>query len=120
MASHGADRTSGSHHKDWYTELESSGRLNRLMYRVTGILGLTTGVGIIAWGVWSLLAAIGTLFYEQEAAMTVEEILVNNAFSEGLLLSPVIIALGVVILELRKIQETMQAAIDRKPGGDRT
>ena len=88
--------------KDW----ETSGRLNRTMYRVTGVLGLTTGIGVIAWGIWSLLGTLGTFIYE-ETGLPVEEILINNGFNEGLLLSAVVIALGVIILELKKIQHLM-------------
>ena len=88
--------------KDW----ETSGRLNRTMYRFTGVLGLTTGIGVIAWGVWSLLATVGTFIYE-ETGLPVEEILINNGFNEGTLLSAIVIALGVIILELKKIQHLM-------------
>ena len=82
------------------------GALNRVMYRVTGILGLTTGIGVIAWGVWSLFASLATFVYE-ETGVTVEEILINNGLNEGLMLSAVVIALGVIILELKKIQDIM-------------
>ncbi|MEM7226038.1 MAG: hypothetical protein AAF495_23875 [Pseudomonadota bacterium] len=81
--------------------------LNRLTYRVTGVLGLTTGIGVIAWGVWSLLTSLLTFVYE-ETGVTVEEILANNGLNEGLLLSAVVIALGVIILELKRIQDLMQ------------
>ena len=89
-----------------HKELESSGHLNRTMYKLTGALGLTTGVGVIAWGIWSLVATLATFFYE-ETGLAVEEILVNNGFNEGLLLSAVVIALGVIVLELKKIQDLM-------------
>lgn len=90
-----------------YKELESSKGVNRALYRITSILGLTTGVGVIAWGVWSLFATLATFVYE-ESGVTVQEILINSAFNEGLLLSAVVIALGVIILELRRIQDLME------------
>ena len=99
--------------KTIYREVETSGRVNRTLYRVTNILGLTTGLGVIAWGVWSLIATLATFFYE-ESGVSLEETLVNNAFNEGLLLSAVVIALGVIILELKKIQELMQPDSDRQ------
>ena len=89
-----------------YDELESLGRLNRITYKLTGILGLTTGIGIIAWGLWSLVATLATFVYEEEG-LPVEEILINNGLNEGLLLAPIVVALGVIILELKKIQDLM-------------
>ena len=89
-----------------YKELESVGRLNRIIYRLTGVLGLTTGVGVIAWGLWSLLATLGTFIYEA-GGLPVEEILINNGLNQGLLLAPIVIALGVIVLELKKIQDLM-------------
>ena len=89
-----------------HKELESFGRLNRTIYKLTGALGLTTGVGIIAWGLWSLVETLATLFYKK-SGLAVEEILVNNGFNEGLLLSAIVIALGVIVLELKKIQDLM-------------
>ncbi len=87
-------------------ELKPVGRLHRTMYNVTDVLGLTTGIGVIAWGVWGLVSTLATFFYE-ETGLSVEEILISNAFNEGLLLSAVVIALGVIILELKKIQDLM-------------
>ncbi|MCG8360010.1 MAG: hypothetical protein MI920_30970 [Kiloniellales bacterium] len=94
-----------------YKELESSKLLNRLVFRFTGILGLTTGIGVIAWGVWSLIATIATFVYE-ESGLSTEEILINNAFNEGLLLSAIVIALGVIVLEIKKVQDLMLNAAD--------
>ena len=92
--------------------LDASGRMNRTMYRVTGILGLTTGIGVIGWGIWSLLASIATFAYEETGALPVEEILINNGLNEGMLLSGVVIALGVIILELKKIQALLRIDIE--------
>ena len=93
-------------HKTTFQDLDDSGRLNRILYKLTGLLGLTTGVGVIVWGVWSLFATLATFVYE-ETGVSAEEILINDGLNEGLLLSAVIIALGVVILELKKIQRIL-------------
>ena len=90
-------------HKATYQDLDESGRMNRIMYKLTGLLGLTTGIGVIVWGVWSLFATLATFVYE-ETGVAVEEILINDGLNEGLLLSAIVIALGVIILELKKIQ----------------
>lgn len=98
-------------------ELELTSGMNRFLYKVTGLLGLTTGLGVIAWGVWSVLTSLGTFVYE-EAGASVSEILINNGLNEGLLLSSIVIALGVIILELKKIQILLQQAV-RSPGIDK-
>ena len=92
--------------KATYQDLDDSGRMNRIMYKLTGLLGLTTGIGVIVWGVWSLFATLATFVYE-ETGVAVEEILINDGLNEGLLLSAIVIALGVVILELKKIQQIL-------------
>ena len=101
-----------------YARLDSSSRMDRTTYKVTSLLGLTTGVGVIGWGLWSLIATLGTFFYE-ETGLPVEEILINNGLNEGLLLSAVVIALGVIVLELKRIQAQIErATVDQSP--DRT
>ncbi|MGF1475424.1 MAG: hypothetical protein ACFB6S_07670 [Geminicoccaceae bacterium] len=84
---------------------------NRLMMRLTRFLGLTTGVGVIAWGAWSLLVTIGMTFYER-SGLSEAEILVEDAFNQGLLQSAMLIAIGAVILELRRINETIARRAD--------
>lgn len=84
---------------------------NRLMMWVTGVLGLTTGIGIVAWGAWSLLATIGLSIYER-TALTPDQVLVEDALNQGLLQSAMVIALGVIILELRRIGELLGAQDD--------
>ena len=49
--------------KATYQDLDESGRMNRIMYKLTGLLGLTTGIGVIVWGVWSLFATLATFVY---------------------------------------------------------
>ncbi len=96
-----------------HKEVESPGRVNKTMYRLTSVLGLTTGVGVIAWGVWSLFATVATFVWEETEVVQTNEILVNAGFNEGLLLSAVVIALGVVILELKRIQQLLAMSDDR-------
>ena len=69
--------------------------------------GLTTGIGVIAWGAWSLITTLATFVYEEAGEVSAEEILMNSGLNEGLLLSAVVIALGVIILELKKIQQIL-------------
>ncbi len=88
---------------------------NRVMMRLSGVLGLTTGIGVVAWGVWSLVATILTFVYE-ETGISTEEILINDSLNQGLLLSAVVIALGVMILELKKIQQLLFLQASDKDG----
>ena len=79
---------------------------NRLMMRLSGLLGLTTGIGVVAWGAWSLLITVGVSVYER-TGLEVDEILIEDAFNQGLLQSAMLIALGAIILELRRIGDTL-------------
>lgn len=79
---------------------------NRLMKRLSDLLGLTTGVGVVAWGAWSLLASIALTIYER-SGLTAIEVQIEDAFNQGLLQSAMLIALGAVILELRRIASVL-------------
>lgn len=81
-------------------------KANRLMMWMTGLLGLTTGIGVVAWGAWSLLVTIGLSVYER-TALTPDQVIVEDALNQGLLQSAMLIALGVIILELRRIGELL-------------
>ena len=83
-----------------------SRRSNRLMIWLSSLLGLTTGIGVVAWGAWSLLATIGLTIYER-TALTPDQILVEDAFNQGMLQSAMLIALGAIILELRRIGDSL-------------
>lgn len=79
---------------------------NRLLLRLSNLLGLTTGIGVIAWGAWSMVTTVATFIYE-ETGVSRDEILINSALNDGLLQSAIVIALGMIILELKKIQLLM-------------
>lgn len=81
-------------------------KANRAMMWFTGLLGLTTGIGIIAWGAWSLVVTIGLTIYER-SGLTVDEVVVEDALNQGMLQSAMLIALGVIILELRRIADLL-------------
>ena len=79
---------------------------NKVMLRLSALLGLTTGIGIIAWGAWSMIVTVGMTVYER-SGLTEAEVLIEDAFNQGLLQSAMLVALGVVILELRRVNETL-------------
>lgn len=81
-------------------------RTNQAMMRLTGILGLTTGIGVVAWGAWSLLVTIGLTIYER-SGLSLDQIAIEDALNQGLLQSAMLIALGAIILELRQIGEIL-------------
>lgn len=93
-------------------DAESASRVHRTMFKVSNVLGLTTGIGVIAWGAWSLIATIATFIYEESGA-SLEEILISNGVNQGLLLSAVVIALGVILLELKSIRDLMAPKTDQ-------
>ncbi|MEM8653593.1 MAG: hypothetical protein AAGF36_02530 [Pseudomonadota bacterium] len=88
--------------KELAEERAEESLFNRLMKRFSDFLGLTTGIGVIARGAWSLVTAIALTVYER-SGLTVVEIQIEDAFNQGLLQSAMLIALGAVILELRRI-----------------
>lgn len=80
---------------------------NKVMLRLSDLLGLTTGIGVVAWGAWSLVATVTVSIYER-TGVDVEHIVIEDAFNQGVLQSAMLIALGVIILELRRIGDTLE------------
>lgn len=84
----------------------ASNRSNSLALSVTRLLGLTTGVGVMAWGVWSLVVTVAMTFYER-TGLSEAEIIIEDSLNQGLLQSAMVIALGAIILELRRLNEAL-------------
>lgn len=82
---------------------------NRLMLQFSSLLGLTTGIGVIAWGAWSLLMTVAMTIYER-TGLTEAELLIEDALNQGMLQSAMLIALGAIILELRRLNRTVGMA----------
>ncbi len=82
---------------------------NRLMMRFSGLLGLTTGIGVVAWGAWSMLATLVMTVYER-TGLTEVEVLIEDSLNQGLLQSAMLIALGAIILELRRLTHALTKA----------
>lgn len=82
-------------------------RTNKLMMWLSSLLGLTTGIGVVAWGAWSLLATVGLTIYER-TALKPDQVLVEDALNQGMLQSAMLIALGAIILELRRIGDSLE------------
>lgn len=85
------------------------GSSSRLAVWISNLLGLTTGIGVIAWGVWSLVMTMGLSIYER-TGMSTEELLIEDTLNQGMLQSAMVIALGVVIIELRSLRDTLSQA----------
>lgn len=81
---------------------------NRLMKKLSDLLGLTTGIGVVAWGTWSLLITVVLTVYER-SGLTVLQVQIEDAFNQGLLQSAMLIALGAIILELRRISDRLSS-----------
>ena len=82
---------------------------NKVMLRLSDVLGLTTGIGVIVWGAWSLILTVGVSIYERTGIeIEVDQVAVEDAFNQGVLQSAMLIALGAVILELRRIGEILE------------
>jgi hypothetical protein len=87
----------------------SSADVRGFAFRISRLLGLTTGLGVMAWGAWSLALTVAMAAWDDYGA-TLAAIPAGNRFNQGVLqsailiaLGAVLIALGAVILELRRI-----------------
>jgi hypothetical protein len=80
----------------------SSADVRRFAFRISRLLGLTTGVGVMAWGAWSLAFTVVMAAWDDNGA-TLAAIEAGNAFNQGVLQSAMLVALGAMVLELHRI-----------------
>ncbi len=77
--------------------------LNRGFYWVADKIGFSTGIGIVAWGVgWLLWSAFCYLNADSETEL---QVLVRETYSTHALLASILIALGVLVMEVEKIRQ---------------
>jgi hypothetical protein len=77
--------------------------LNRGFYWVAEKIGISTGIGIVAWGVgWLLWSACNYLHADSETEL---QVLVRETYSTHALLASILIALGVLVMEVEKIRQ---------------
>ena len=75
----------------------------KVTYKISSFLGLTSGIGFISFGTWSLITTVLTYLDTEimDSLTKAEELAVNDYLNQGMLLSAIVIALGVIILELQ-------------------
>ena len=81
-------------------ELENAKGLTKFLYKGMDWLGLTSGIGIVAWGAWWFIWSLINYFTVQ-AESAIQQMVEENYFNQSLL-SAILIALGVLIMEIKK------------------
>ncbi len=81
---------------------EEAKGLNKVLYRIMSWLGFTSGVGLIAWGTWWFLWSVGQFILVQPEN-AIQQQVTENYFNQAQL-SAILAALGVLIMEVKKIQ----------------
>lgn len=80
---------------------ESKG-FNRWFYKLMGWLGLTSGIGVIVSGGWWLIWCLGAYLIVQPSNV-VQQSIHENYFNQAEL-GAILVALGVIIMELKRLQ----------------
>ena len=80
----------------------------KLSYKISSFLGLTSSAGLISFGIWSMISTSLTYLDQElmDSLTSTEELMANNYFNQGLLLSAILIALGIIIFELQSKKST--------------
>lgn len=83
------------------SEAREAKGLNRFLYKAMDWCGLTSGIGLVAWGGWWFLWSLGNyLFSTPQDAM--QQIVSENLFNQAQL-SAILVALGVLIMEIKNL-----------------
>ena len=85
------------------SEPEGVDRFNKFTYKAISKIGLTSGIGLVAWGawwfIWTMIAYLGTT-----AQSAMQQVVRETYFSQAQL-SAILIALGVVIMEMKRLKQ---------------
>ena len=88
------------------SEREEGNKFDKFLYVVMDKLGLTSGLGLIAWGFfWFVWSLVNYFITQGKAISAVQEMVVENFFNQAQL-SAILIALGVVVMEIKKLKES--------------
>jgi hypothetical protein len=88
----------------WFSRLMDS--LNEGCYWLAEKIGFSTGIGIVAWGVgWLIWSAFNYLNADSETEL---QVLVRETYSTHALLASILIALGVLVMEVEKFRRKKQ------------
>lgn len=83
-------------------KLEADNRFNKLLLKIMGFLGLTSGVGLVCLGgYWFIYSLLQYFFITPENVM--QQSIHENYFNQSQI-GVVIAALGVLIMEIKKLQ----------------
>lgn len=74
--------------------------VNRTFYWVADKIGFSTGIGITAWGVGWLIWSFFNYF--RAGSETELQVLVRETFATHALLGSILIALGILVMEVEK------------------
>ena len=83
-------------------ELEKANPVERVLYRVVDLAGLSSGIGIVAWGAWWGIWHL-VLYFVTTPETAINEIVHENYFNQ-VQLSFLLVAIGVLIMEVRKLR----------------
>ncbi len=76
--------------------------LNQGFYWLADKIGFSTGIGIVAWGVgWLIWSAFCYLNADTDTGL---QLLVRETYSTHALLASILIALGVLVMEVEKFR----------------
>ena len=99
-----ASRGNGKKPPGWFSQLMDS--LDGGCYWLVEKIGFSTGIGIVAWGVgWLIWSAFCYFSADTETEL---QILVRETYSTHALLASILIALGVLVMEVEKSRRKKQ------------
>ena len=87
--------------------LENAKTSQRWLYKMTQLMGLTTGLGIIIFGAINIILSVVFYAVESNSVVTVEQLLLENGLNANQIQSAILIGIGIVILELQQIREAL-------------
>ena len=84
------------------SEREETKGLTKWLYKLTGWLGLTSGIGVVAVGAWWLIGCLGSYLFVQPSNV-IQQSVHENYFNQAEL-GAILVALGVIIMELKRLE----------------
>lgn len=85
------------------SEVQEVKGLSKYLYKAMDWLGLTSGIGLVTWGAWWFIWSMVN-YFTSSPLNEIHQIIQENYFNQAQL-SAILVALGIVIMEIKKLKD---------------
>ncbi len=85
------------------SEVQEAKGFTKYLYKAMDLLGLTSGIGLVTWGAWWFISSMVN-YFTSSPIDAIQQSVHENYFNQAQL-SAILVALGIVIMEIKKLKD---------------